>query len=178
MKKLFFIAILATTLCVYFACSQANKDEVAPATPTEVSDVDLTNLSDSPIGENTLIEDRVTCGVGECHCAVSDVNGAVDITICGLTTGTTTCGVNSATPCVGNNSTVYEGYLPISQLYQDFCVYSGKTFRITNNDNATANFRLQCSGNATPLNITLAANGAAGDTQWFDLTSCAAAQCS
>ncbi len=174
MKKLFFIAILATTLCVYFACSQANKDEVAPATTTEVSDIDLTNPSVHPDWGNPAVQDRVSCGVGECHCAVSDVNGAVDITICGLTTGTTTCNINSTTPCVGNNSTVYEGYLPIQHLYQDFCVYSGKTFSITNNNGgATANFRLQCSGNGSPLNLSIPGGG----TQWFDLTSCAAAQC-
>ncbi len=167
--------MLATSLCVYFACSKANKEEVKPDSTTAVPDVDLANPSAHPDYGNIAVQERVSCGVGECHCEVYDSTGASDLTICGLTSGSLSsiCNVNSTAPCVGNNQTVYAGFLPLSQLYFDFCVFAGRTFRITNNANSPSSFAVKCSGNTTPQLINIAANGSV----WFDLTSCAAAQC-
>lgn len=174
MKKMLSVALLALLFaCLYWACDKAEQEPLQ-TTPTSVPEVDISNLTDGAVGENTLLEDRHSCDVGECHCVVSNNTGDVDITICGVTTGATACNVNSTAPCTGNNQTVYPINFPLDHLVEHFCVYSGLTFSITNNDpNNAAVFQLQCSGNGSPININIPGGG----TEWYDLSSCAASQC-
>ena len=72
MKKLIFVAFLATTLFVYFACSESGKDELAPVTPPTVEVDDGTTLETIGTGGDGIqLRSCEGCGISECCCRLT-----------------------------------------------------------------------------------------------------------
>lgn len=149
--------MLATTVCVYFACSESGKDELVPAAPptTEVAN----NSGKPEKNSNMLVSARADCSnclTCTCCCGltlVAPTNTNVDIDICGIHIG---CNPDTLTCFFGGgcNTTFQQGYGGATTLNTNgnptkiFC--SGGVndyFQVTNNHpTLPARFTIECGG--------------------------------
>ncbi len=146
--------MLAATVCVYFACSESGKDELAPSAPT-------TLVSDAPTGE---ITSRANCGgslVCPCDCCcgltlISPTNTDIDIKICGPAIGcfpnSTQCTYGGGCGLTGGQGMGGNTFLNTSggNDTKIFCSGGvGDIFEIENLDTIAARFVIECGGSAS-----------------------------
>ncbi|MCF8248908.1 MAG: hypothetical protein K9J37_03295 [Saprospiraceae bacterium] len=183
MKKLFFIAILATTLCIYFGCSKADKSEPAPATTnTEVSN--HTDATDA--NGNVHVTPRATCEGGpgggqaycDCDCCCDLVlqgplNTDVDLNICGPNIGcpddVTDC--NYGPGCGVNFTAGHGGTVTLNTSSNDHKIFCsgevGDLIHVRNMNAFTVKFVISCDG-TTGTTVTLLQGEAAFITKAGD----------
>ena len=175
MKKLFFLAILATTLCFYLACNETTKDELAPGTPATTEVVD--NSGEAEGNLNLQVSSRAPdCTVGgtvecpcECCCVlllVGPTGTSVPLEICGVditcTDNITTCtygggcSVNTNTNGSGFNVTLILNGTPTTNDRVIFCSGDiGEVFQIYNPNNFVVRYVIACAGTVGSGIITL-----------------------
>ncbi len=160
--------MLATTLCIYFACSESGKDEAAPVTPNTETPLDAIPLDGSVSGDVTL---RANCGgslVCPCTCCcgltlISPTGTDIDVNICGPAvgcfSGSGSCGYGASIACsvntgTGNGGTTMLNTSSGSGDTKIFCSggANGTDFiQIQNVDaqQTTATFVIECGGSSS-----------------------------
>ncbi|MBI5914272.1 MAG: hypothetical protein HY842_02775 [Bacteroidetes bacterium] len=158
MKKLFFIAILAS-LALYFGCNKAEQEPV-PVTPTETSDDITWNPNEDT---NGAITTRSHCGaLTECDCTVT-TDADAELVVCGdIPTAMNTC---PFTDCDDDPSFTANWDANTPKV---FCVTLSGEVCIQNNSGSTVGVRVQF-GTSTPISVNIAAND---NHCWHTNTSC------